>query len=142
MKVQRNFIVIKSPLIQFLHYVLIYGKKILYLFQFEMDIEEIVDIKRSEKEEVQTSTESSISETMEKRRKRLHSSTMTAKRRAQMTGNEDFYEETGKLYCRPCCKIVDHSRQVSIERHKESDGHKRNILKKKKQITLKSTFKI
>ena len=66
---------------------------------------------------------------------------MTAKRRARMTGNEDFYEETGKLYCRPCCKIVDHLRQGSIERHKESEGHKRNILKKKKQITLKTTFK-
>ena len=107
-----------------------------------MDIEKIVDITRNETEEVQTSTESSISETMENCRKRLHSSTMTAKRRAQKTGNEDFYEENGKLYCRPCCKIVDHSRQGSIERHKESDGHKRNILKKKKQITLKSTFKI
>ncbi len=87
-------------------------------------------------------TASKLAKDSEKNRKRLHASGLTAKQRSLQSKNEDFYEEGGKLYCRPCCKIIDHTRQGSIERHKETQGHLTNKKARKIQKTLNSTLPI
>ena len=63
-----------------------------------------------------------LSRSMEQSRKRLHSSNITANQRAMKVGNEDFFAEDGKLFCRVCCKVVDHTRQGSLDRHKLTEG--------------------
>ena len=83
-----------------------------------------------------------VSKSMENCRKRLHSSSLTAKQRALKAGNEDFFAEDEKLFCRICCKVVDHTRQGSLDRHKLSEAHKNNKNRNLKQKTLKTTLSI
>ena len=75
-------------------------------------------------------------------KKRLHSATVTAKDRANQKGNNDFYAESGKLFCRVCIKVVDHTRQGSVDRHKATEMHKRNKVSKLQQKTPTTTFPI
>ena len=76
------------------------------------------------------------------RRRLLHSSNLSAQQRANKAGNEDFFAEDGKLYCRVCCKVVDHTRQGSLSRHKLSETHKKNKNKNFQQKTLAITSNV
>ena len=80
----------------------------------------------SEPESVlKTHSEQKVEQFMENNRKRLHSVTVTVKYRANQRGNNDFHAESGKLICRVCIKVVDHTRQNSVGRHKATEMHMR-----------------
>ena len=51
---------------------------------------------------------------------------MTAAETARMLGNEDFYAEAAKLFCKFCKKAVDHRSQSVVNRHLISDKHTKN----------------
>ena len=57
-----------------------------------------------------------------------------------MAGNEDFFEENDKLFCKFCCKVIDHTRQRSVDRHKENVTHIQNKKNPKLQKTLQAAF--
>ena len=67
---------------------------------------------------------------MEINRKRLHSATVTAKDRANQRRINDFYAESGTLFCRVCINVVDHTRQGSVDRHKATEMHERKYNRK------------
>ena len=77
-----------------------------------------------------------ISRKRNKRTKVNHIASVTAKKRASQSGNEDFYADGDILFCRVCSKAIDHSRQGTINRHKASDVHINN---KKKLVPKKQT---
>ena len=64
-----------------------------------------------------------IEKQMLQNRKSMQSSTSSAAERSKLPGNDDFYAKSGKLFCKLCLKIVDHIRQGSIDRHKETASH-------------------
>ena len=62
-----------------------------------------------------------------------------------MTGNEDFFADGDNLFCRICVKAVDHSRQSSLGRHKDTVLPKTNLknsTKTKKQTTLQKKLEL
>ena len=75
---------------------------------------------------VKTHSKQKVEQFMVNNRKRLHSAAVTAKYWANQKGNNDFYAESGKLFCRVCIKVVDHTRQGSVDCHKATEMHKRN----------------
>ena len=83
-----------------------------------------------------------ISRKRNKRTKVNHIASVTAKKRASQSGNEDFYADGDILFCRVCSKAIDHSRQGTINRHKASDVHINNKKKlvPKKQTTIITTM--
>ena len=74
--------------------------------------------------------------------KRLHSSQLSANVRAKMAGNEDFFEENNELICKFCWKVIDHTRQGSVDRHEETVTHTHNKKNPKLQETLQTAFTI
>ena len=91
---------------------------------------------------LQTHTSRSVKRNVENNRKRMHSSACSASQRAAKRGNETFYAEGDTLLCRVCCKIIDHSRQSTLDRHKKSDSHVKNKSKGIIQKTLTTTFPV
>ena len=51
-------------------------------------------------------TTTSVSEKVLENRKRLNSSQLSAKHKAKITGNIDFFEENDIIFC---CKVLDHT---------------------------------
>ena len=59
-----------------------------------------------------------------------------------MAGNEDFVEESDEVFCKFSCKVIGHSRQGSVDRHKETVTHIQNKKNPKLQKTLQTAFTI
>ena len=52
---------------------------------------------------------------------------MTPLQRSNMPGNQDFsVNARNELECNLCGKVVDHTRQDSVDKHKDTDMHIRN----------------
>ena len=45
---------------------------------------------------------------------------MTASVRVAEFGKKLFYEDSGKLFCRPCNLVVDHYRKDTVAKHLKS----------------------
>ena len=67
---------------------------------------------------------------------------MTASQRAMKARNQDFYSEKGKLFCKFCCKIVDHSRQSSLDKHRQTESHIANKRQPQRQKSITTAFLI
>ena len=75
---------------------------------------------------------------MQQNKKGMHSLTFSAAERWKLPGNWDFYAESGKVLCKLCIKIVDRTRQSSIDRHRETPGH----IDRKKSIQKQQSLAI
>ena len=53
--------------------------------------------------------------------------------------NEYFYADGDILFCQVCSKVIDHSRQGTINRHNASDVHMKKLAPKK-QTTIITTM--
>ena len=58
-----------------------------------------------------------------------------------MAGNEDFFDENDDFFCKFCCKVIDHSRQGSVDRHKETVTLIQNKKNPKLQKKLQTTYR-
>ena len=77
--------------------------------------------------------------------RRNHSSTLSAKERANLPENQaDFYADGGILFCKSCSTPVEFSRQSNLAQHISSQGHKKRAIlpPAKKQKTLTTTFPV
>ena len=92
-----------------------------------------------------THTDTSVRRKKQQKRARHHLSSITAKQRAVTIGNGCFYADGDVLFCRPCSKAVDHSRNSTVKDHLKSMTHLENekrVQKAKKQRTLFTTFPV
>ena len=96
----------------------------------------------SDIERLQTHTPRSVARDVASKRRRMHSSSMTASQRAMKARNQDFYSEKGKLFCKFCCKIVDHSRQSSLDKHRQTESHIANKRQPQRQKSITTAFLI
>ncbi|KAL3220077.1 hypothetical protein MRX96_030090 [Rhipicephalus microplus] len=57
-----------------------------------------------------------------------HLSKKTARKRAREYKHAEFYEDGGVLFCRACARAVDHLRKSTIDKHIESNPHRKNFV--------------
>jgi hypothetical protein len=73
-----------------------------------------------------------------------HAANISAKERAAETEFKGvFYEDGGKLFCRRCNVVVEHTRQSTIQNHTKSAKHEKHSTapEPKKQKTVTTVFK-
>lgn len=73
-----------------------------------------------------------------------HAANISAKERAQETEFKNvFYEDGGKLFCKSCNVVVEHTRRSTIQNHVKSSKHLKHSCtpEPKKQKTVTSVFK-